>query len=106
MNRRTLLQLFAVAIVAMFVCPSKAEAKTTVAGYLASPSMEMLEKAISYAAQGDNATLEKILATGLVIPLKAGLQVEIVETKFFKGLVKIRPRGETIELWTNIEAVK
>jgi hypothetical protein len=103
MNIRTTLAITVVAALTTFAPPT--QAKTTKSGYLASPSLELLEKAISYAVQKDEAAFEKIMATGMVISLKAGLQVEIVDTKFFKGLVKIRPRGETLELWTNIEAV-
>ena len=80
--------------------------KTTVEGYLASPSLELLEKAFSYMTQKDEEALKKLVATGLVFPLKGGLQVEIVDTKIFSGLVKIRPRGQTIEIWTNSEAIK
>ena len=79
---------------------------TTVGGYLASPSQELLEKAVSYAAVNDAAALQKLMATGLVIQLKGGLEVHIADTKIFKGLVKIRPRGQTIELWTVAEAIK
>jgi hypothetical protein len=98
--------IFAIAVgVTLTALASVAHARTTKSGYLASPSLELLEKAISYAVQKDEAAFEKMMATGMVIQLKAGLQVEIVDTKFFKGLVKIRPRGETLELWTNIEAI-
>ena len=85
---------------------SGAHAATTKSGFIASPSQELLEKAISYIVAKDEAAFNKLLATGMVIPLKAGLEVEIVDTKIFKGLVKIRPRGEVIELWTNIEAIQ
>jgi len=81
-------------------------AATTVGGYLASPSKELLEKATSYAVAKDEAALKKLMEGGMVISLKAGIDIEIVETKLFSGLVKIRPRGETLELWTVIEAVK
>ena len=80
--------------------------KTTVSGYFASPSQELLEKAVSYAAQNDTAALQKLMASELIIQLKGGLDVHIVDTKVFSGLVKIRPSGQTIELWTVTEAVK
>ncbi|MDP1586200.1 MAG: hypothetical protein Q8M07_00530 [Prosthecobacter sp.] len=80
--------------------------KTTVKGYLAATSLELFEKAALYRAQDDEEALKKLLATGLVFILKAGLKVEVVEVKSSLGLVKIRPRGETIEVWTNIEAIE
>jgi hypothetical protein len=82
-----------------------AQAKTTKSGYLASPSQELLEEALSYVAAKDEVAYNKIMATGTVFALKGGLEVEIVDTVISKGLVKIRPRGETIELWTNTEAI-
>ena len=81
-------------------------AATTVDGYLASPSKELLEKAIKYCGQKDEAALKQLMDSGLVIFLKANVEVEIMETKIFSGLVKIRPRGSTLELWVPIEAVK
>ena len=103
MNTRPILLI--TIVVALTAFTSAAHAKTTKSGYLASPSQEMLEKAISYVVAKDEGAFNKIMESGMVISLKAGLQVEIVDTKIFKGLVKIRPRGETLELWTNIEAV-
>jgi hypothetical protein len=84
---------------------SVAQARTTKSGYLASTSQELLEKTIAYVVAEDLDAYNKIMATGAVFSLKGGLQVEVVETAITKGLVKIRPKGETVELWTNIEAV-
>jgi hypothetical protein len=80
--------------------------KTTASGYLASTSEELLDKAISYLVDKDNVALQKILDTGLVFELKGGLSVYVVNTKMFSGKVKIRPVGETVEIWTLIEAIK
>jgi hypothetical protein len=41
----------------------------------------------------------------LVFELKEGLKVYVVDTKLFSGKVKIRPVGETVEVWTVLEAV-
>ena len=84
---------------------SVAQAKTTKSGFLASTSQELLIEALAYAATKDEDAYNKIITTGDVFALKGGLEVEIVETDISKGLVKIRPRGETVELWTDIEAV-
>ena len=80
-------------------------ARITKSGYLASTSEELLDKAIEYAVAKDYAALQKILDTQLVFMLKGGLRVYIVDTKIFSGKVKIRPVGETFEVWTLIEAV-
>jgi hypothetical protein len=104
MNIRSFIIIAALA--ASFTTALPANAETTVGGYLASPSQETLEKAISYVVDKDEAAFKKIMAGGLVLSLEAGLDVQIVDTKIFKGLVKIRPRGQTIELWTVSEAVK
>jgi len=77
----------------------------TVSGYLASPSEELLDKAVSYAVAHDNAALEKLIQSGLVFSLKGGISVQIMDTRFFQGKIKIRPLGDTIEVWTVIEAV-
>lgn len=79
--------------------------RITKSGYLASISEELLDKAIEYVVANDHAALQKILETKLVFMLKGGLKVYIVDTKIFSGKVKIRPVGETVEVWTLIEAV-
>lgn len=78
----------------------------TVDGYLASPSEEDLGKAIRYLVDKDDDALATILASGSVFKLKSGILVSIVETKVLSGKVKIRPRGQTLEFWTNTEAIK
>lgn len=80
--------------------------RKTVPGYLASTSEDLLDKAIEYAVSKDYVALQKLLDSDLVFMLKGGLEVYIVKCKFFSGKVKIRPTGETIEIWTVIEAVK
>jgi len=81
------------------------DTRTTKSGYLASVSEELLDKAIDYAVAKDHAALQKLMDTNLVFMLKGGLKVYIVDTKIFSGKVKIRPAGETVEVWTLIEAV-
>ncbi len=86
--------------------PSSDTGSVTVSGYFASPSEDLLDKAISYSVADDTAAVQEILSTGAVIALKGGIRVQIVDSEFFKGKVKIRPVGDTIELWTVAEAVK
>jgi hypothetical protein len=80
--------------------------KLTVAGYIASPSEDLLDKAVRYASQKDAVAFGQLLQSGMVIQLKGGIPIEVTDTDIFGGKVKIRPRGQTIELWTVIEAVK
>ena len=79
--------------------------RTTNSGYLASTSEELLDKAIGYISVKDYAALQKLMDANLVFTLKGGLKVYIVDTKIFSGKVKIRPVGQTFEVWTLIEAV-
>ena len=79
--------------------------RITKSGYIASASKELLDKAIEYASVKDVAAFQKLLDTKLVFVLKAGLKVYVVDTKIFSGMVKIRPVGETVEIWTLIEAI-
>lgn len=86
--------------------PARTGRKITVGGYFASPSEELFDKAMTYTVQRDEVALSRLMATGLVIPLKADMPVETTDARIFSGKVKIRPRGQTIELWTVYEAVK
>ena len=65
----------------------------------------MLDRAVQYANDGDMKALQKLLDAGLVIYLRSGIPVFIVQVKMSNGTVKIRPEGSTDEIWTAIEAV-
>lgn len=81
----------------------------TKSGYIASVSEELLDKAIGYVAVKDNAAFQKLLDTKSVFLLKGGLRVYEIERSFTGkiklGKIKVRPVGETIELWTLYEAL-
>ena len=79
--------------------------RVTKSGYLASLSEKILDKAVDYAVAKDNIALQKLIDSKLVFLLKSNLKVYIVDTKLFSGKIKIRPVGETIEVWTVTEAV-
>ncbi|NJB66414.1 hypothetical protein GGQ74_000054 [Desulfobaculum xiamenense] len=79
--------------------------RTTKSGYLASVSEAWLDKAVEYAVARDDVALQKLIDSKLVFVLKGGLRVYVVDTKIFSGIVKIRPVGETFEVWTLIEAI-
>ena len=74
-------------------------------GVLASPSEELLDKALRYVIEDDEAALIKLMNTGQVIELKVGMRAHLVKSTF-TGKIKIRPHGQTIELWTVIEAIE
>lgn len=58
----------------------------------------------------DKQAFQQALTAGLLlgecIMFKNGEVVFIVDTAIFSGLVKVRRKGELVEYWTNIEAVK
>jgi len=77
----------------------------TKGGYIAAITEDLLDKAIRLSVAGDDIALQKLLNSNLVIVLKKGIKVEVIDTKFFSGKAKIRPFGTNIELWTVIEAI-
>jgi hypothetical protein len=89
---------------AIFLTQPAAQAGTTVSGYLAATSKELLNEAISYAVSDDKAALAQLMATGKVISLKGGLEVELVDTHLFSGVSEIRVRGSRLILWVPSEA--
>ena len=98
------------AVTSTWTPPTESQADggpVTVGSYLASQSLDMLERAESYVAQRDDEALQKLIDSGDVFILKSGIRVEVMDTKgIFSQLVKIRPRGETIEIWTVAEAIR
>lgn len=82
-----------------------AEKRVTRGSYLAAATEEMLDRAVQYTNDGDMKSLQKLLDAGLVIYLRSGIPVFIVQVKMSNGTVKIRPEGSTDEIWTAIEAV-
>lgn len=74
-------------------------------GYLAGISKEAMDKAASYRVAEDMEALASLIDSGVVMRLKPGLKVQLMETHVFSGLVEIRPIGSTIQLWTNLEAI-
>lgn len=74
-------------------------------GTLASPSEELLDKALRYVIEDDEAALIKLMKTGQVIELRVGMRAHLVKSTF-TGKIKIRPHGQTIELWTVMEAIE
>ena len=76
------------------------EVRTVKAGYYASVSEAILDKAIDYATAKDYEALKKLIKANLIFTMREGLRVYVVDEKLLSGKVKIRPVGHTIELWT------
>ncbi len=70
---------------------------------------EYFSKLIGYAAQNDTQAFSQALAAGILrgvcTRFTSGEEVFIADTAVFSGLVKVRRKGETVEYWTNLEAV-
>jgi uncharacterized protein YraI len=62
-----------------------------------------------YAAQGDEAAFSQGLAQAILggtgYLFSRGEEVFIADTSLMSGLVKVRPKGQMAEYWTNIEAI-
>lgn len=80
--------------------------KYTVGGHAAAVSEKLLDRVVDLSIAKDYAALQKLIDSGLVIILKKGLKVEVVDTKLFSGKVNIRPFGYNLELWTVMEAIE
>jgi len=79
--------------------------KITKGGYYASVSKKILERFIDFCVVKDYEAANKLVQAHLVFPLKSGLKV-YVEDMTWTGLIKIRPQGSTVCVWTVVEAVK
>lgn len=91
--------------------PSRAQEQTISSdNYFGCTSKDYFEKIASYAADKDLEAFKKALLAGLLdgtcTMFKRGETVYLEDTSIFSGLVKVRRRGETLEYWTAMEAVK
>lgn len=77
----------------------------TKGGYMAGVTEEAFDKGMDYVVQKDHAALQQLMDANLVFPLRAGIRVHIMKTKLLSGKVKIRPVGQTAEVWTVMEAI-
>ncbi len=74
-------------------------------GFPAAMSKETLSKFIEI-WNVDKAAGNKMIASGDVIVLKAGIEVFMMDIEILSGFAKIRPKGKTLELWTMSKALK
>ena len=71
--------------------------------FFVSISKEDFKKAQDYKIAKDLKALKELLTTGKIFYLKPGIEVYRLNSTF--GLVKIRAKGTTIELWTYREEI-
>ena len=71
--------------------------------YFVAISKEVFKQAQSYKIAKDSGALNELLATGKIFYLKPGIEVYRLNSTF--GLVKIRAKGTTIEMWTYREEI-
>ena len=68
------------------------------------------KKLTHYAVQKDMEAFTKGLTDGLLLGkctlFKSGEEVFLVDTALFSDLVKLRRKGDTVEYWVIIEAIK
>lgn len=78
--------------------------RTTKYGYYAAYDEKSLEKAIRYVTQKDNEAITKLIYQGDIFELQGAKEVHLID-QTFSGIVKIRIRGTTEEIWTIREAL-
>jgi hypothetical protein len=100
-------------VVLITVLTLAASAATAVAGEgtittvtFGATSKEVSGKVTRYAIDKDGAAILQLVQRGLVILLQPGQRVYLVETALFSGLVKVRLKGSTDEVWIPIEHYK
>jgi hypothetical protein len=71
--------------------------------YVAASKADM-QKAIEYKTHKDSAAIATLFREGKLFHLRPGAEVYRLSTTF-AGLVKIRPKGSTEELWTYREEI-
>ncbi len=106
-NKKVQYLLLTSILMLIFCGPSLAgPIRYTVGGHMAAVSEKLLDRVVDLSIAKDYAALQQLLDSGLVIILKKGIKVEVVDTKLFSGKVKIRPFGTNLELWTVMEAIE
>jgi len=106
-NKKVQYLLLTSILMLIFCGPSLAgPIKYTVGGHMAAVSEKLLDRVVDLSIAKDYDALQQLLDSGLVIILKKGIKVEVVDTKLFSGKVKIRPFGTNLELWTVMEAIE
>lgn len=71
--------------------------------YVACVTKSLFINATEYYNNGDTKAIDKLIKSGLAIKLKHGTEVFLLEVD--SGIVKIRVKGEILELWTYREEI-
>lgn len=74
-------------------------------GYIAAISEKYLSDAVRYSIDKDYVAIQKLIDAGVIVQMKKGIRVHIVDTHILSGKVEFRLPGETDVLWTVIEAI-
>lgn len=75
-------------------------------GYIAATSEKYLDNAIRYSVDKDAVALQKLMDAGVVVSMKPGIKVFVVDTHVFGGKLEFRVAGHTEVFWTMLEAIK
>jgi hypothetical protein len=75
-------------------------------GYIAAISEKYLDDVIRYSIDKDYAAVEKLLKAGVIVQMKKGVKVYLVDTHLLSGKVEFRIPGQTDVLWTVSEGIK
>lgn len=109
MKRLTLAS--ALAVLSLTIRPTIALAteRTIESDRIGCQDRDVLSKLTRYAVDKDQeafktAAMAAVLS-GQCIVFKKGETVFLMDTAIFSGLVQLRRKGETVEYWTNFEAI-
>ena len=67
-------------------------------GFIAAPTKTILKQAVSYITVKDFEAVAKLIENKRIIFLRSGAQVYIEKTELLKGMIQIRPVGETFAM--------
>ena len=76
------------------------------AGQIAAVSEAYLDEAYRYLADDDPDALQDLLDAGAVFIMVRGVRVHVLDRKIWRGRVKIRVVGTTIDLWAALASIQ
>ncbi len=76
------------------------------AGQIAAVSEAYLDEAYRYLADEDSDALQDLLDAGAVFIMVRGVRVHVLHRKVWRGRVKIRVVGTTIDLWAALASIQ
>ncbi len=75
-------------------------------GYIAAISEQYLDDVVRYSVDNDYKAIQSLLAKGVVVQMKKGVKVYLVDAHIFSGKVEFRVPGQTQVLWTVTEGLR